>query len=92
MIDLLKKNDRDAVILRDSERIHPLFGAYNARIAEVAKAALEEGKRSVKALLDRIDAEYMIVDDGTLDIWNMNTMEDYIKAGELAKGSEKNDM
>lgn len=92
LIDLLKKNDRDAVILRDSERIHPLFGAYNARIAEVAKAALEEGKRSVKALLDRIDAEYMIVDDGIRDIWNMNTMEDYIKAGELAKGSEKNDM
>ncbi|MFS0644724.1 molybdenum cofactor guanylyltransferase [Siminovitchia sp. 179-K 8D1 HS] len=92
LIDILEKNDRDAVIPTDPERIHPLFAAYNARIAEAAKAALEDGKRSVKSMLDRIDAEYVDVGEGIKDVWNMNTSQDYIKAAEMAKGCEENDV
>lgn len=91
LIDALGTRDRDAVIPRESGQIHPLFAAYNARIAQTAKATLEEGKRSVKALLDRLDTEYLDINENKA-VWNMNTMEDYLEAAELAKGSGRSDV
>jgi molybdopterin-guanine dinucleotide biosynthesis protein A len=89
LMDVLRQKDLDAVVPREPEQIHPLFAAYHTRITQKAKVILEEGKRSVKALLDRIDAGYLDAEAGSKHLWNMNTMKDYIQAAEMAEGSGK---
>ena len=88
LISELKKYDYDAVIPIQQGQIHPLFGAYHSRIADEAKKTLEDGKRAVKALLDRIHVNYYTMDEETDAVWNMNTMDDYIKAAEAFERRE----
>ncbi|VEF46401.1 formate dehydrogenase family accessory protein FdhD [Bacillus freudenreichii] len=92
LVSILLKNNRDAVVPVQENRIHPLFAAYDARIAKSVKETLESGKRSVKALFDRIDVEYFPLKEKTEVVWNMNTMDEYIQAKKIAGGREENDM
>lgn len=92
LVSILKRNDRDAVVPIHEDRLHPLFAAYDARAAETAKETLMDGKRSVKALLDRIDVEYFTIKEETDAVWNMNTKGDYIQAAEMAGGGDGNDL
>ncbi|GIN90785.1 putative molybdenum cofactor guanylyltransferase [Siminovitchia terrae] len=88
LVSILKRNDRDAVVPIHEGRMHPLLAAYDARVSDIVKETLEDEKRSVRALLDRIDVEYFTIKEETLDVWNMNTMEEYIHAEKLAEGRE----
>lgn len=92
LVSILKRNDRDAVVPIHEDRLHPLFAAYDARAAETAKETLMDGKRSVKALLDRIDVEYFTIQGESDAVWNMNTMEEYIQAAKLAGRGDGNDL
>ncbi|RST77015.1 molybdenum cofactor guanylyltransferase [Siminovitchia acidinfaciens] len=92
LVSILLKNNRDAVVPVQENRIHPLFAAYDARIAKSVKETLEFAKRSVKALFDRIDVEYFPLKEKTEVVWNMNTMDEYIQAKKIAGGREENDM
>lgn len=92
LVSILKMNNRDAVVPVQENQIHPLFAAYDARIAQSVKKTLQSGKRSVKALFDRIDVEYFPLKGRTEVVWNMNTMDEYIQAKKIAGGKEENDM
>lgn len=92
LTSILQKNNRDAVVPVQENRIHPLFAAYDARIFKVVRETLESGKRSVKALFDRIGVEYFPLKEKTEDVWNMNTMDEYIQAKRIAEGREEDDM
>ncbi|MFD1708681.1 molybdenum cofactor guanylyltransferase [Siminovitchia sediminis] len=92
LITLLQKNGREAVIPAQDGQIHPLFGAYHAKIADAVKRTLRDGKRSVKALLDQVNTEFFEIEKETDAFWNMNTRDDYIAAVKKAEGREKHGM
>ncbi len=92
LVSILKRSDRDAVVPVHEGRMHPLLAAYDARVSDIVKETLEDGKRSVRALLDRMDVEYFTIKEEIVDVWNMNTMEEYMHAAKLAEGREGNDL
>lgn len=92
LVSILKRSDRDAVVPIHEGRMHPLLAAYDARVSDIAKKTLENGKRSVRALLDLMDVEYFTIKEEVVDVWNMNTMAEYIHAEKLLKGERKNDL
>ncbi|MCR2821306.1 molybdenum cofactor guanylyltransferase [Lederbergia panacisoli] len=87
LLHTLTEKNLDAVIPIAEGQIHPLFAAYDAGILSYVHETLKEGKKSVKSLLDRINVEYIEVID-SLDLWNMNTKEDYIEAKKRIEGNE----
>ncbi|MBS4218829.1 molybdenum cofactor guanylyltransferase [Bacillus sp. FJAT-49711] len=87
LVQTLIDKKLDAVVPIVGRQIHPLFSAYDARILTYVHETLKEGKKAVKSLLDRINVEYIEVMD-SLDLWNMNTKEDYIEAKKRIEGNE----
>lgn len=87
LIKELVENKLDAVVPVTNGQMHPLFAAYDAVIVDLVKETLNEGKRSMKALLDQLNVEFLQVDKESAAVWNMNTIEDYIEAVEMAERS-----
>lgn len=92
LIAALEKEGCDAVIPVQEEQMHPLFGVYHSRIAGIIQETLEQGNRSVRALLDRIQTRYYTINEESDAVWNMNTKEDYIKAVGIAEGRGKDEL
>lgn len=92
LVKKLLENNRDAVIPVVDGQMHPLFAAYNARITEHVKETLSEGKRSVKVLLDRLDVEFIEIEEDKVALWNMNTKTDYIEAVKIAEGTGRDEL
>ncbi|MBS4177991.1 molybdenum cofactor guanylyltransferase [Lederbergia citrea] len=92
LIETLIENKRDAVVPVTEGQIHPLFAAYEASIAEKVKMVLNEGKRSVRSLLDQLNVEFFKMDTISETVWNMNTQEDYIEAVKIAERGGRNEL
>jgi molybdopterin-guanine dinucleotide biosynthesis protein A len=54
----------------------PLFAAYGSAVEPIARAAFEEGRRSVRSVLDEID-EVMRINLDSSTLFNVNTEADY---------------
>lgn len=80
---LAMAGDGDAcVIRRRNGAAEPLFGLYRRGCLPHLTACLDEGRRAVKALLDRVDCRWLEEDElpeFDLDrvLWNVNTGEDF---------------
>ena len=79
----------DCVIRRRSGEAEPLFALYRRGCLEPLTACLNEGRRAVKALLDRVDCRWLEEDDlPELDLeralWNVNTGAELCRAAEAA--------
>ena len=77
------------VIRRRSGEAEPLFALYRRGCLEPLTACLNEGRRAVKALLDRVDCRWLEEDDlPELDLeraqWNVNTGAELCRAAEAA--------
>ena len=77
------------VIRRRSGEAEPLFALYRRGCLEPLVACLNEGRRAVKALLDRVDCRWLEEDDlPELDLeralWNVNTGAELCRAAEAA--------
>ena len=77
------------VIRRRSGETEPLFALYRRGCLEPLTACLNEGRRAVKALLDRVDCRWLEEDDlPELDLeralWNVNTGAELCRAAEAA--------
>ncbi len=88
MVEQLRKNKRDAVVPMTKRQIHPLFAAYDAKLANKAKETLQRKKRSLKALLDEVNVQYVTMEQEQI-VWNMNTMKDYDKAVRMFEGGNE---
>ena len=90
LVDRLLETDVDAVVIREGLRSHPLPGVYRSRVHAVAQAMLEEGQRSLQALLQRlkvdcVDENFVRQFDPDLRVLvNVNTPEDYEAAMRMA--------
>lgn len=78
------------VIRRRSGEAEPLFALYRRGCLEPLTACLNEGRRAVKALLDRVDCRWLEEDDlPELDLeralWNVNTGAELCRAAEAAR-------
>ena len=77
------RKDSDACVLRSGPKgIEPLFAVYGRNCLAAAEACLNEGRRSILCLLDRIAVRY--ADPGELEEFdlqriftNVNTPEEY---------------
>lgn len=66
-----------ATIARHGGKTEPLIGVYDAALAEVILPLVRDGGAPVRALLERIDVQYVDIDLPE-DIWrNCNTPEEY---------------
>lgn len=75
------------VIRRRSGEAEPLFALYRRSCLETLSACLDQGRRAMKALLDRVDCRWLEEGDlGEFDLerllWNVNTREDYCRAAQ----------
>lgn len=85
--ELVKRlGEADACILcRRDGKTEPLFGVYRRSCLATVEQCLEEGRRSCKALLDRLSVRW--VDEDEVPDWdlervlqNVNTPEEYEKS------------
>ena len=80
--------DGDACVIRRRDgRAEPLFALYRRSCLPALTACLDEGRRAVKALLDRVDCRWVEEDDlEGFDLeralWNINTQADFSRAAE----------
>ena len=80
--------DGDACVIRRRDGgVEPLFALYRRSCLPALTACLNEGRRAVKALLDRVDCLWLEEDDlGGFDLeralWNINTQTDFRRAAE----------
>lgn len=78
------------VIRRRDGAAEPLFALYRRSCLETLTGCLDQGRRAVKALLDRVDCRWLEEDElpeFRLDqaLWNVNTGADYRRAAESGK-------
>lgn len=93
LVDLLAEGHHEAMIPVDQGRQHFLFGAYSSRAQIAARESLLSGKQAMKSLFEKIPVRLVQKHDAPKDVqdewescfWNMNTMEDYHQAKEMAK-------
>ena len=63
-------------VLRHGDKVEPLLGVYDKRLADHIRLALEQGRGAVMALLEQVGyAEYICADDGIFG--NINTQQEY---------------
>lgn len=80
--------DGDACVIRRRDGgVEPLFALYRRSCLPALTACLDEGRRAVKALLDRVDCRWLEEDElGGFDLeralWNINTQTDFRRAAE----------
>lgn len=76
----------DAAVPRVGGRAQPLLAVYRTQVREPARAALENGESSLRALLERIDVTYVPArelepfDPELRSFVNLNTPDDYARA------------
>jgi molybdopterin-guanine dinucleotide biosynthesis protein A len=93
LVHLLKERNYDAIIPVDQGKQHFLFGAYSGRAQIAARENLQAGKKAMKSLFDKIKVQLVYKDDAPPEVqeeweacfWNMNTVEDYHRAKEIAR-------
>ena len=80
--------DGDACVIRRRDGgAEPLFALYRRSCLPALTACLDEGRRAVKALLERVDCRWLEEDAlGEFDLeralWNINTQADFSRAAE----------
>ena len=74
-----RQNSSAVTILRHGEKEEPLLGIYSTQLADAMMAALEEGKGSVFAFLNKIGYETYHSTGETFQFKNINEKEDYQK-------------
>lgn len=67
--------NKAALVAKSKERVQPLVGIYQTRLAPELEKYLSSGKRSVMGLIDEIDYGTFRVSDE--EIVNINTPEEY---------------
>lgn len=74
---LARLGDSDAVVPRTDGGPEPLHAAYCVEpTLATARAALADGERSLRALLDRLAVDYVAVDaDGTLPVRSLTSVD-----------------
>ncbi|MCM3664562.1 molybdenum cofactor guanylyltransferase [Mesobacillus subterraneus] len=86
----------DAVVPVSDGRQHPLFAAYQKRVAGDAKACIEEGTLRLKHMLENLNVRYLAEEDLRLYcerslervFFNMNRPEEYEDAKKWAESGE----
>jgi molybdenum cofactor guanylyltransferase len=86
----------DAVVPVSDGRKHPLFAAYQKRVAGEAEKCIEEGTLRIKHMLEKLDVRYLDEPDlqlycgGSLErvFFNMNHPEEYENAKKWAESGE----
>ena len=66
-----------ATIARHNGKTEPLIGVYDAALADVILPLIHDGGAPVRALLDRIDVQYVDIDLPEYIWQNCNTPEEY---------------
>ena len=70
------ESDAAVTVLRHGDKAEPLLAVYDKSLAEPIRAALEQGRGAVMALLEQVGyEEFVCADDGTFG--NINTQRDY---------------
>lgn len=90
---LEKLGEKDACLIRgNGGKPEPLFAAYRRSCLPHIQACLDEGRRAMGALLDRLDCR--VVEEGDLPgfdlehvLFNVNTPEDYRHAEKISNSS-----
>lgn len=83
LIEKSRESTEPITVLRHGDKVEPLLGVYDRRLADDIHLALEQGRGAVMALLEQVGyAEYVCADDGTFG--NINTQREYaaLKGGE----------
>ena len=93
LLDELVRREVQAVVPRHGGRLHPLCAAYERSILPHVVSALDEGARSVREFVSRLErvayveeAEILPFGDPDVLLMNVNTPEDLRRARELAGG------
>ncbi len=69
-------SEKAVTVLRHGDKVEPLLGVYDKRLADDIRAALERGRGAVMALLEQVGCdEFVCADDGTFG--NINTQREY---------------
>lgn len=91
LMDRLEEKDV-CLIRRDNGKLEPLFAAYRRSCLPHIQACLDEGRRAVRALLDRLDCR--LVEERELEsfdleriLFNVNTPADYCLAEKISNSS-----
>ena len=85
--------EKDACLIRRRDgRTEPLFAAYRRSCLPHVRACLDQGRRAMGALLDRLDCR--IIEEETLPgfdleriLFNVNTPQDYLHAEKISNSS-----
>lgn len=85
LVAKLQKNKVEAVVPVVNGQLQPLFAAYDAELVHIIKETLQNGKRSLRDLLDQVHVHYEQIEQETAVFWNMNTVEDYKKAHRMVE-------
>lgn len=78
---LLPDPKGDVSIYVNREKPEPLFGVYRRTALPAIEDALRSGERRMRALLDRLDTEYIPLPDALAEaVSNLNTRADLLRA------------
>ena len=69
----------DAAVAEHGGLLEPLIGVYRSALADDAAALLREGRRSVRALLDRADTRTVAYTGDASALLNCNDPTDYAR-------------
>ncbi len=69
----------DAAVAEHGGLLEPLIGVYRSALADAAAALLREGRRSVRALLDRADTRIVTYTGDASALLNCNDPTDYAR-------------
>ena len=70
----------DAVVVREGERLHPLTAVYSKSCLPVLESCIVSGTYRIGTILEQLRVCYVSSEElpgGSMDIMNINTIEDY---------------
>lgn len=88
-----RMGEQDACLIRRRDgRLEPLFAAYRRTCLPHVRSCLDQGRRAMGALLDRLDCQIIEEDqlpgfDLARILFNVNTPEDYSRAKKISNSS-----
>lgn len=84
LFSALTDQDAEVAVIRQGERVHPVFSLYRRSVLPQLTAYLERGERRFMTWLQEIDSVYVDLPVDTTEFANFNTLDELQRASSIS--------